>query len=99
MAILEGDTAKEFAEKIRLRNIQLVEESLKEEKLKAIQTGKEIFNYEKLETFVDSSDYQKAKTREEHVKKLEYAYYVTWSKIMSVEEFAKHIVEIYRWAD
>jgi hypothetical protein len=99
MAILEGDAAKEFTEKIRLRNIQLAEESLKEEKRKAAQTGKEAFDYQKLKSFVDPDYYADAETLEKRIERLEYKYYVGNSEIMTIKEFADHIIEIYKWKE
>ncbi len=99
MAILEGNAAKEFTETTLQRNILLMEESLKQKKLEAFDTGKETFDYEKLKSFVDPDYYADAATPEKRIERLEYKYYVGNSEIMTLKEFADHIIEIYKWKE
>jgi hypothetical protein len=99
MPILEGEEAKLFAENIRLRNLQRSQEILQQRKEEARGTGKEPFDLEKLFLLVDASAYVDAKTFEEQKEKLEYRYYVEQTDLMTIKDFAEHILEMYKWRD
>jgi polyhydroxyalkanoate synthesis regulator phasin len=97
--VLTGEEAKKFSEEIRKEEAKKAFESLLREKNRAKEQGKEEFSYEKLRSLVDPSYYAGGKTLEEQIKNLEYKYYVEKTSIKSIEEFSRHIIEIYKWAD
>lgn len=63
-------------------------------KLEAQKTGKEPFDFERLENMIDlrpySTDYDWVPTPE-YIQSYEYKYYVLHPEIMTIEEFAKFI--------
>jgi hypothetical protein len=99
MATLSGEAAKEFTEKIRLRNQLIAEESLRQKKIEALHTKKEVFDYEKLRQLVDPDYYADASTPERRLERLEYKYYVDNADLKTLQEFADHIIEVYRWKE
>ncbi len=99
MESLKGEAAKEFVRNARERDRIFAEENLRQKKLEAVHSGKEPFDYEKLKSFVDPDYYADAGTPEKRIERLEYKYYVSNSRVMSLKEFADHIIEVYKWKE
>jgi hypothetical protein len=99
MAILNDEESKALFELTRQKNELQKKIWLHEAKEKSVITGKEVFNYEKLRTFVDPDYYADAGTLEKRIERLEYKYYVDNSDIMTLKDFADHIIEVYKWKE
>jgi hypothetical protein len=99
MAILEGEAAKQFTENLRREEERRAIRILAQRKLEALDSGKELFDYEKLKFFVDPSYYSGAENITDQIKNLEYAYYVEQTNTKKIQDFANHIIEIYKWKE
>jgi hypothetical protein len=99
MSILNDEDSKALFELTRQKNKLQKKIWLQEAKEEALNIGKELFNYEKLISLVDTSTYVSGNTLEERKENLEYSYYVSKFKLKSIEEFVSHIEEINKWAE
>lgn len=75
-------------------------EALKQAKVKAKETGKEPFDFEKLYDLYDvTSDFARGSPQPSREKKMRYEqkYYLDYPDVMSIEEFAErlHQLDVY----
>jgi hypothetical protein len=99
MAILQGEAARKFVEDLRLEQQKRVVKILAQRKREALESEKELFNYEKLISLVDISTYASGAILEDRKANLEYGYYVEKVSLKNIEEFANYISRINEWAE
>jgi hypothetical protein len=99
MAVLEGETARQFTENLRREEERRAIQILAQRKLEALENGKEQFDYDKISSLIYVDRYVSGATLEERKANLEYNYYVVKSDIMTIQEFIKHIELINQWAE
>jgi hypothetical protein len=94
---LKGEAAEEFMEQTHERARQRKAEMLAAAKADAACRGKEPFDLEKLEKLCDTSHEGRMAPYEERYAELERKYYVHFSEIMTISEFAREIDELNKW--
>lgn len=99
MSRIEGKDAEQIFAEVRGNNERTRRESLATAKQLALQTDKEVFDYEHLKSFIDPSGYRSFDRLEEHIAYVEYEYYVGKPSLMTLREFAEFIKEIYKWQE
>ena len=99
MSRIEGKDAEQIFAEVRGNNERTRRGSLATAKQQALQTGKEVFDYEHLKTFIDPSGYRSSGRLEEHIGNVEYEYYVGKPSLTTLREFAEFIKEIYKWQE
>lgn len=95
--MLTGDEAWAFFEELRARHGDERAETLARAKLDAERRGKEPFDLVKLETMADTSSEGRIAPENERWARFEYKYYVTFSEVLTLEEFAREVAELNRW--
>lgn len=84
---------EEIREHNRRQRIQLMAAALE----KARQSGKEPFDLARLETMCDTSSEGRLAPEAERQARLEYMYYVSHPRILTLEDLAAKIEELNKW--
>jgi hypothetical protein len=94
---LTGEEEKRFIDEANDRADKLYAEKLRAAKANAKARGKEPFDLARLETMCDTSREGKLAPVEERIEEFEWKYYVVFSDILTLEEFAQKVDELNHW--